>query len=95
MTGTAVMQISFGMFFSLFERLWHYHRNEDRCNGQEAFDIFNKLSELWNDNKWNLFELYWICDCMWNNNSLLDLAHFLFDEYAYLNHLKNCYYLYY
>ena len=46
MTGTAVMQISFGMFFSLFERLWHYHRNEDRCNGQEAFDIFNKLSEL-------------------------------------------------
>ena len=31
---------------------------------------------------------------MQNNNSLLDPAHFLFYEYAYLNHLKNCYYLY-
>lgn len=58
MTGIATAQISFGMFFSLFERLWHYYQNEDRYNAQEAYAIVDKLCDLWTENKWDLFELY-------------------------------------
>ena len=44
--------------------------------------------------KWDIEELKWICLGLDNNDSMLDPYQFINNEYAYVNHLKNCFYLY-
>ena len=55
--------------------------------------IYEKLLEEWKKNKWDIEELKWICLNIDNNNTMSDPYNFVNGEWAYLNHLNNCFYL--
>ena len=44
-------------------------------------------------NMWNINELDWACAALDNNYDLLNPNNFLNDEFAYLDHVKTCFYL--
>ena len=44
-------------------------------------------------NKWDKKELLWICANIENGNELVDPISFIEQDFAYLNHVKNRYYI--
>ena len=51
------------------------------------------LREKWDAARWDIDELKWICYKLDYNNELFDPHNFIDDKFAYVNHVKNCYYL--
>ena len=54
---------------------------------------FAYLREKWDAARWDIDELKWICYKLGYNNELFDPHNFIDDKFAYVNHIKNCYYL--
>ena len=54
---------------------------------------FAYLREKWDAARWDIDELKWICYKLDYNNELFDPHNFIDDKFAYVNHVKNCYYL--
>ena len=44
-------------------------------------------------NKWDKRQLLWICYNIEIGNELVDPINFIEQDFAYLNHVKNCYYI--
>ena len=93
MTFGGTRPVASGKFFGYFQRHWNYcPQREVHYNSLEVFCltsvVFIKLEEEWKKNKWDIEELKWICSALDNNYSMLDLSHFLNDEFAYLDHAK-------
>ena len=42
---------------------------------------------------WDIDELEWICYNLDYNNKLFDPHNFINDKFAYVDHVKTCYYL--
>ena len=55
--------------------------------------IFEYLEKERTKNNWNANELIWICANIERGNELLNLINFVFSDYAYVNHAKNCFYI--
>ena len=45
------------------------------------------------ENNWSIDELEWICQQVSFQNTMFDPVFFENDKYAYLNHVKNCFYI--
>ena len=56
-------------------------------------NVYVKLREKYENNKWNLKELNWICTMINIGSSLVDPYEFFENQYAYLTHIQNCYFL--
>ena len=55
--------------------------------------ISSHLHIEWKARKWDLEEFRWICSALDSNYDILNPNYFINDKVAYINHLKNCYYL--
>ena len=55
--------------------------------------VFLELKKLWEVNKWDLKELEEICGNIHQHDSAYDPSNFITNPYAYVLHVKNCYYL--
>ena len=94
--GTQTMK--FGKFFGLFSLYWNYCSQRGRwLNSLEVSlltnTIYVKLREEWQKNMWTIEELDCACATLDNNYDLLDPNNFVKDEFAYLDHVKTCFYL--
>lgn len=90
--------VSFGKFFEYFERYWYYCQQSGvRYNSLEVFlytkNQYTRLREDWEKYTWDIEQLDQICYAIDNNHDMLDPSNFLNDEWAYVNHAKNCFYL--
>ena len=92
--------VTFGKIFGLFSLYWNYclQRRRQELNEIEFFTLakctYDKLASGWFKFKWDIQELNWICLAMEDNdNNILNPNNFLTDCFAYLDHLKTCYYL--
>ena len=90
--------VSFGKFYSLFQKYWHYvSQREIRYSTLEVFVkthfIYEALEIEWEKIKWCLDELKWICSTIDVKDSMFDPDFFINNEWCYLNHVKNCYYM--
>ena len=87
--------VSFGKYFGYFQLYWNYC--SQRGNHYNDFEVFVKTAFLygllWIENKWSTDELKWIWNKIYLKNSLFDPDFFINDEFAYRNHVKNCYYM--
>ena len=98
MTLGGTQPMKFGKFFGLFSLCWNYCSQRGRLlNLLEVSlltnTIYVKLREEWQKNMWDIEELDWACAALDNNYDLLDPNNFLNDEFAYLDHVKTCFYL--
>ena len=98
MTLGSVQNVSFGKYFGYFQRYWNYcSQRGNRYNDLEVFVktsfVYGLLLKKWVENKWPTDKLKWICNEIYLKNSLFDPDFFINDECAYLNHVKNCYYM--
>ena len=99
MTFTGCVPVSFGKFYPLFQEYWHYSKQRDIM--YSTFEVFIKrsaihlsLTELWNENKWDIKELNWTFSRIDSLNTMLNLTNFLGgSEFAFLFHAKNYFYL--
>ena len=98
MTITNTRPMSSGKFFSYFQLYWNY------CSQREItvsnLDVFIKTSFIyvflrkeWEKNNWLIDELEWICQQIYFQNTMFDPVIFENEEYAYLNHVENCFYM--
>ena len=55
--------------------------------------VFFELKKLWDVNKWDLKELEEICGNIHQHDSAHDPSNLITNPYAYVLHVKNCYYL--
>ena len=55
--------------------------------------LFMDLRTQWEKNGWDVEELKWICAALDNNYDILDPNYFTNCRFAYLDHIKTCYYL--
>ena len=56
--------------------------------------IHLSLTELWNENKWDIKELNWTCSRIDSLNTMLNLTNILGgSEFSFLFHAKNYFYL--
>ena len=99
MTSIGTAPVSFRKFYGYFERYWNYCRQREICcSSLQVFImthvLYEELVKRWKKMKWNIEELKWICSGLDNNESVLDPYQSINDEYVYVNHLKNCFYLY-
>lgn len=99
MTLIGTAPASFGKLYGYFERYWNYCRQREiRYSSLQVFImthvLYEGLVKRWKKMKWDIEELKWICLGVDNNDSILDACQFINDKYAYVNHLKNCFYLY-
>ena len=98
MTLGGTQPMKFGKFFGLFSLYWNYcSQRGHRLNSLEVSlltnTIYVKLREEWQKNMWDIEELDWACAALDNNYDLLNPNNFLNDEFAYLDHVKICFYL--
>ena len=88
----------FRKIFGLFSLYWNYcSQRGRRLNSLEVSLLTNiiyvNLREELQKNMWNINELDWACAALDNNYDLLNPNNFLNDEFAYLDHVKTCFYL--
>ena len=88
----------FGKFFGFFSLYWNYcSQRGRRLNSLEVSLLTNiiyvNLREEREKKVWNINELDWACAAVDNNYDLLNPNNFLNDEFAYLDHVKTCFYL--
>ena len=98
MTFTNLLPVNFGIFYISFQFYWNYCRDRGRrLNDFEVLLLTNviyiELRYEWEECKWDVNELNWICEGLNNNCNLLDPTNFINDQFAYLDHVKTCYYL--
>ena len=99
MTWKEKQPVTFEKIFGFFNLYWNYglQRRDQQINELEYFNLskffYDRLAIEWFKSKWNIEELNWICLAMDNNNDILNPNNFLNDKFAYLDHLKTCYYL--
>ena len=98
MTLGGTQPMKFGKLFGLFSLYWNYCcQRGRRLNSLEVSlltnTIYVKLREEWQKNMWDIEELDWACVALDNNYELLDPKNFLKYEFAYLDHVKICFYL--
>ena len=98
MTFTNLLPVNFGIFYISFQLDWNYcHDRGRQLNDLEVLLLTNVIyielrCEL-EKCKWDVNELNWICEGLNNNCNLLDPTNFINDQFAYLDHVKTCYYL--
>ena len=88
-------EISFGDYFTYFQLCWNLCHRREMINLIEFF-IYTKDSwfdSQWEKNKWDKRQLLWICYNIEIGNELVDPINFIEQDFAYLNHVKNCYYI--
>ena len=98
MTFTNLLPVNFGIFYISFQLYWNCCRDRGRrLNDLEVLLVTNviyiELRYEWEKCKWDVNELNWICEGLNNNCNLLDPTNFINDQFAYLDHIKTCYYL--
>ena len=98
MTFTNLMPVNFGTFYISFQLYWSYCRDRGRrLNDFEVLLLTNviyiELRYEWEERKWDINKLNWICEGLNNNCNLLGPTNFINDQFAYLDHIKTCYYL--
>ena len=90
-------EISFGNYFTYCQAYWNLCCRREMIN-QLEFYIYTKVLYSWLDiqcgkNKWDKKELLWICGNIENGNELVDPINFIERDFAYVNQVKNCYYI--
>ena len=91
-------QISFGDYIKYFQAYWNLCRRREMVN-QLDFYIYTKalyswFHHQWEKNKWDKRQFLWICVNIENGNELVDPINFIEQDFAYLNHVQNCYYFF-
>ena len=98
MTFSNVQPMCFGKFFGHFQPYWNYcsHRGITLSD----LDVFVKTSFIstilckeWEKNNWSIDQLEWICRQILFQKTMVDPVFFINDKFAYLNHVKNCFYM--
>ena len=89
---------NFGIFYISFQLYWNFCRDTGRrLNDLEVLLLTNviyiELRYEWEKCKLDVSELNWICEGLNNNCNFLDPTNFIHDQFAYLGHVKTCYYL--
>ena len=89
--------LTFGKFYNFFVKYWDFKRSR---NGYGSLQIefltslvYMYLQEEWKVAGWDIDELEWICYNLDYNNKLFDPHNFINDKFAYVDHVKTCYYL--
>ena len=86
----------FGESFRYFQSYWNLCRRRETIYPIEFFQfikaLFQYFENKWKQNKWDRKEFIWICTNIESGNDLLDPTNFIEQDFAYLNHAKNCYY---
>ena len=89
--------LTFGKFYNYFVKDWDFKRNR---NGYHLLQnefltslVYMHLQEEWKVAGWDIDELEWICYNLDYNNKLFDPHNFINDKFAYVDHVKTCYYL--
>lgn len=91
--------VLFGTVFALFYLYWNYNRDrqQGRLNSTVALSLQNsvyaKLVENCQQNNWDLKELNWTCPMINLSADVVNPYEFLNEQYAYLGHIQNCYYI--
>ena len=90
-------EVSFGEYFTYFQADWNLCCRRDIIN-QLDFYIYTKALYSWFDiqrekNKWDKRQLLWNCMNIENGNELVDPTNFIEQDFGYLNHVKNCFYV--
>ena len=98
MTYISKQPVKFGKVFPLFQAYWNFCRQRlDVADLTQililTLSVFEKLQEEWKKFKWEMDELNWICYGIDNNYSILDPSNFEYDQIAYLDRAKICFYL--
>ena len=98
MTYISKQPVKFGKCFQLFQAYWNFCRQREGVADLTqililTLSVFEKLQEEWKKFKWEMDELNWICYGVANNYSMLDPSNFEYDQIAYLDHAKTCFYL--
>ena len=98
MTSNKPSLMAFGKFFDYFLKYWNFRRERNGCHDQLEINILTSISfaylrEKWDAARWDIDELKWICCNLDYNNELFDPHNFIDDKFAYVNQVKNCYYL--
>ena len=55
--------------------------------------VYQKLSEIYQKNKWNLRELDWTCSVINHGLDCVNPYQFVNCQYAYLDHIQNLFYI--
>ena len=91
--------ILFGNIFALFYLYWNYNvdRMQQRLSEEETSklqnSVYQKLSEIYQKNKWNLRELDWTCSVINHGLDCVNPYQFMNCQYAYLDHIQNLFYI--
>ena len=91
--------ILFDNTFALFYLYWNYNvdRMQQQLSEEEASklqnSVYNKLSSIYQKNKWNLTELEWTLSVINYGLDCVNLYQFMNREYAYLGHIQNLFYI--
>lgn len=98
MTYTRFQPVNVGIFFSCFQKYWYYRSQRGiQYNNFQVLVVTNKvyldLKSEWEKFQWDLDELQWTIEAIYNKCSMLDPSNFINQQFAYLDHVKNCYYL--
>ena len=97
-TFTKTKPVSLGNFFGFFYKYWEYtsKRGTQYCALEVLLltnVIYMDLRSKWEKQKWDIEELNYICLALDNNCEDFDPTFFTDCRYAYLDHIKTCYYL--
>ena len=98
MTGNDTKPMSLGNFFIMFWKYWDY--TSKRVTDYNALEVvlltnvlFMDLRTQWEKNRWDVEELKWICAALDHNYDILNPNYFTNCRFAYLDHIKTCYYV--
>ena len=91
--------ILFGNIFALFYLYWNYNvdRMQQQLSEEEASklqnSVYNKLSSIYQKNKWNLRELDWTLSVINYGLDCVNPYQFMNHQYAYLGYIQNLFYI--
>ena len=91
--------ILFRNIFALFYLYWNYNvdRMQQQLSEEEASklqnSVYNKLSSIYQKNKWNLRELDWTLSVINYGLDCVNSYQFINRQYAYLGHIQNLFYI--
>ena len=82
MTYTRFQPVNFGIVFSCFQLYWHYCSQRGiRYNNVQVLLVTNKvyldLKSEWEKFQWDLDELQWLIEAIYNKCSMLDPSDFI------------------
>ena len=89
----------FGTIFAYFYLFWNYSRDrqQGRLNSTLALTLQNnvyiKLVEIYQKNKWDIRELNWTCTMINLTSDVVNPYEVMNEQYAYLGQIQICYYI--